>query len=157
MTNSTETVQTAGAKGTVVVGVDGSENSKSALRWAVEEAGLRRTTVKAVYAWGYPIMFGMEGAAAYLDPIESSNQAQKYLDGIIAEVFPSGSPATIETVVEMGTGGSVLISESQRADLVVVGARGHGGFLGLLLGSTAGQVVHHAHCPVVVLRPNPEH
>ncbi len=156
MTNSPEADSTAGATGIIVVGIDGSDNARSALRWAVEEAVIRNATVKAVYAWGYPVMLGPEGAAAYLDPIESSNQADKYLATVISEVFPSGAPVTIEQVAEMGTGVSVLISESQHADLVVVGARGHGGFLGLLLGSTAGQVVHHAHCPVVVLRPEPE-
>jgi nucleotide-binding universal stress UspA family protein len=156
MTNSLEAVSTVGATGIIVVGIDGSENARSALRWAVEEAVIRNATVRAVYAWGYPVMLGPEGAAAYLDPIESSNQAEKYLATIISEVFPSGAPVAIEQVAEMGTGVSVLVSESQHADLVVVGARGHGGFLGLLLGSTAGQVVHHAHCPVVVLRPEPE-
>jgi nucleotide-binding universal stress UspA family protein len=136
----------------VVVGIDGSAGSDDALRWAIEEAKIRQATLRVVYAWGYPYVPGPEGAGIYLDPIALGQEAEARMAETLERVIPDATTrAAVDRVVVDGGGAEALITQSKAADLVVVGARGHGGFLGLLLGSVSNQVVHHAHCPVVVV------
>jgi nucleotide-binding universal stress UspA family protein len=148
-----------GQFGYIVVGIDGSRESKVALQWAVAEAKLRGATVRAVMAWMSPYRFvGLDASVAPpMDDIEE--QAEKTLAHTIAKALgdnADGSPALdvrlVESVVSRGSPSTVLLDASKGADLLVVGARGFGGFLGLILGSTADQVVKHATCPVVVVR-----
>ena len=137
----------------VVVGVDGSNNSNAALKWAIDHVGLRGGgTVKAVMSWSYPPM----AAAGYplgggLPPAEAMSDAtDAALNDVVGSIeVPDG--VTIEAVVREGAAASAVIAEAEGADLVVVGKRGHGGFLGLLLGSVANQVANHASCPVVIV------
>jgi nucleotide-binding universal stress UspA family protein len=68
-------------------------------------------------------------------------------------VIPEGCDVAIERRVAEGSPGSVLVEASKNAELLVVGSRGHGGFTGMLLGSVSQSVVHHATCPVVIVRP----
>jgi nucleotide-binding universal stress UspA family protein len=137
----------------IVVGVDGSEGARDALRWALHEATIREARVRAVYAWGYPILTGFEGTVVALDPVDLESTARAHLDAIVhATCSSTEEAATVEQVTPSGTPADALINESKAADLVVVGARGKGGFLGLRLGSVSSQVAHHAHCPVVITR-----
>ena len=141
----------------IAVGVDGSDGSNAALAWALEEAALRGATVRATYVWGYPVVAGPEGATFYLNPVELEADATKRLDEILTAQVPDAAVrGAIVRVVSEGSAANVLIEESHTADLVVVGARGHGGFVGLLVGSVSNQVVHHATGPVVVIHP-PKH
>ncbi len=143
--------QETGAR-VIVVGVDGSDGSRAALRWAAEEGARRHDTVRAVYAWGYPYIPGPEGSAVFLNPADVTRDATERLEATIAEALPDeAARAAVERYVIDGSAADVLVEQSKDADLVVVGARGHGGFVGLLLGSVSGQVVNHAHCPVVVV------
>ncbi len=140
---------------TVVVGVDGSEQSKLALRWAVDYAKTTGARVRAVIAWRWPISIVVTlPVAEVLDPQE---QALKTLNAVVAEVLGDGprGPDDVEVKVQAHYGSAVpvLLDEASRAALLVVGSRGHGGFHGLLLGSTGEHCVRHASCPVVVVRP----
>ncbi len=139
--------------GRIVVGVDGSDHSRRALRFAVEEARRRGATIDAVHAY-HTVIYqpGMEfGYAGPLPPQEKLEaEAMKQLLEVLAEV-PADVP--VDPIVAGGTPSHVLIEAGEGADVVIVGSRGFGGFKGLLLGSTSLQVVTHAPCPVIVVPP----
>jgi nucleotide-binding universal stress UspA family protein len=125
----------------IVVGVDGSGPSKAALRWAVEEARLRGARVRAVHAWWIYPMF--EPGA---DPTEA-------VRAFVTETLDGQTDVEVTPVAVQGEQASVaLVDAAEDADLLVVGARGAGGFVGLLLGSVSQQCTHHARCPVVIVR-----
>ncbi len=137
--------------GSIVVGVDGSKASAAALRWAIEEGKLRSTRVLAVTSWTYPAMIF---ADAYVLPEAAAieGEAAALLERSVAEATAGGPvPEYLDRRVTDGPPASTLLDLSTDASLLVVGARGHGGFVGLLLGSVATQVVNHAKCPVVVV------
>lgn len=137
----------------IVVGVDGSEHSLDALRWAAEEARLRDCTLKVVASFATPIMStGYEVATP--DPSDLAAASTTMLGAAIDTVSGSGLLDGLDVVTEAleGHAGEQLIALSEHADLLVVGARGHGGFLGLLMGSVTTYVVNHSKCPVVVVR-----
>jgi nucleotide-binding universal stress UspA family protein len=140
----------------IVVGVDHSDGAKAALVFAHEEARLRRATLRAVHAWqfGYVGYTGFEGAlpAAGADISELRAAAVAVLAAAVREAVPEPGDVEIEQRVVEGTAGAVLVDESRRADLLVVGSRGHGGFAQLLLGSVSQQCAQHAACPVVIVR-----
>jgi nucleotide-binding universal stress UspA family protein len=137
----------------IVVGVDGSTPSKEALRWAVAEARLRGASLCVVYAWKMPIYMA-NGLAplAIPDPTALRRAARERLDGIVYEVSGDVADVRIEQKAVEGRAAQVLVEESEGADLLVVGSRGHGGFAGLLLGSISQQCASHASCPVVIIR-----
>jgi len=141
----------------IVVGVDGSEASKEALRWAIDEAELRTATLRAVHAWTYPPIFGEAYVVPEaLGPNWLRDQAQQRLDDVVAEVAGRNPHAYIEPVVREGPAAQVLIDVARDADLLVVGSRGHGGFAGLLLGSVSQQCAQHAPCAVTIVRAQHE-
>jgi nucleotide-binding universal stress UspA family protein len=137
----------------IVVGIDGSSDSLRALEWAVREAAKRQAplTVITVYRtvvtfWGGAADLPLDGSDADRargDAREATHKALALAGGERPE------SVTVEAV--NGLPGDELISASENADLIVVGARGTGGFARLLLGSVAVQVAHHAHCPVVIV------
>jgi nucleotide-binding universal stress UspA family protein len=136
----------------IVVGVDGSEDSKAALRWAVEEARLRGMRLRVVHAWfAYPaIADGIPIVAE--DWTALGESARMFVERFVEEVVGVPEGVELEVAAVHGTSANVLVDASREADLLVVGSRGHGGFSGLLLGSVSQQCVHHAACPVVVVR-----
>jgi nucleotide-binding universal stress UspA family protein len=145
--------------GLIVVGVDGSEESKEALRWAIREAELRQATLRAVHAWSYPALF--TGGFVPPDGLDWNllrRDAEDALHAAVTEVAGDHPHAFIERVVVDGTPGRALVEAAKEADLLVVGSRGHGGFTGLLLGSVSQQCAQHASCAVVIVRKreNPE-
>jgi nucleotide-binding universal stress UspA family protein len=144
----------------IVVGVDGSDASKDALRWAVEEARLRDAPVVAVHAWQLPAMTPDIGplAASAAGPYELAEllpqleqSARLVVEDAVQEVAGDTS-VEIQPVAVEGPPARALIDAARDADLLVVGSRGHGGFTGLLLGSVSLQAVQHAPCPVVICR-----
>jgi nucleotide-binding universal stress UspA family protein len=137
----------------IVVGIDGSEASKEALAWALEEAGLRRSTLRVVYAWRSPLVGGRSYIPPELfDPEVLRRSAQELLDGFVAEVTGGTSPdVELELVPLEGPAALVLVEGAEGAELLVVGSRGRGGFAGLLLGSVSQQCAQHARCPVVIV------
>jgi nucleotide-binding universal stress UspA family protein len=138
----------------IVVGVDGSDGSLSALRWALDEARLRRAKVQAIAVWHepYAAMVGPLGAAPAIDPEAYEDGARQTLDKAVDGADTSGLAEPVEKLTVTGGPAEVLLEAAQGADLLVVGSRGHGGFASLLLGSVSQQVIHHAPCPVVVVR-----
>ena len=135
----------------IVVGVDDSSGAKLALRWARAEAALRGATLDIVHAYQYPVTLAVPGAP--LVPREDFDKAARHaLDAVLrSEGFDEGY-ATAEAIVSSGSAAGLLIEVARGADLLVVGSRGRGGFAGLLLGSVSQHCVHHAPCPVVVVR-----
>lgn len=139
----------------VVVGVDGSPGSLAALRFAVVEADLRHSDVRAVCAWRYPEADG----GWSIVPREAYNPhaaAREVLSEAIAAISgPADRTVVVTPVTTEGHAAAVLVEAAADADLLVVGSRGHGGFVGLLLGSVSQHCVHHARCPVVVVPAPP--
>lgn len=133
----------------IVVGVDGSPASKTALRWAVEQARLIGGTVDAITAWEYPATYGW-GVAQFDDDL--STWAGKALADSVEEVVGPDRPVEIRESTVYGNAAKALLDAAHGAELLVVGSRGHGGFAGALLGSVSLHCVQHAHCPVVVIR-----
>jgi nucleotide-binding universal stress UspA family protein len=133
----------------IVVGVDGSASSKAALAWAAQQAHLTGAVVEAVTAWEFPAAYGYPVPVLDTDLEEL---ATKTVEEAIAEVMAGANAVPIRYKVVEGNAARALIGESDGADLLVVGSRGHGGFVEALLGSTGQHAVHHATCPVVVIR-----
>ncbi|WP_254699284.1 universal stress protein [Rhodococcus sp. SGAir0479] len=138
--------------GDVVVGVDGTDNSRSALAAAFEEAALRGARVHAVHTWS---QFDMSTAfddqfRLEWDEVEVAEQAvlAESLAGW-TETYPG--TAVARTVVR-GHAADELLSVAADADLLVVGSHGRGGFTGMLLGSTSGVLLHSATCPLMIVR-----
>lgn len=137
---------------TIVVGVDGSPDGTRALEWAIDEA--RRRGMKVLLVHGVEV--GAVAASPYggggvLEQLEDAGR--QVLAEAVDVVKAAGLP--VDCRMEVGSGAHALIEASRGAELVVVGSRGHGGFLGMLLGSVSNACTHHAHCPVVVIRPEP--
>jgi nucleotide-binding universal stress UspA family protein len=134
----------------IVVGVDGSVPSKAALRWALRQAHLTGAVVEAVTAWEFPLVYGYP--APVIDSVNLEEVATGVVKDAIAEATAGAEAGRIYCKVVEGNAASALLRESAGADLLVVGSRGHGGFVEALLGSTGQHCVHHARCPVVVIR-----
>jgi nucleotide-binding universal stress UspA family protein len=136
-----------GAPPRIVVGVDGSLASTRSLRWALEEAQLRAASVSGVFAWEYPPV------PELVEPIQGYEVvALDVVDAAIeyAERFAPQVPFVASA--RLGDPVTVLLGESRDADLLVMGASGHGSFRNSLLGSVAHQCVRHANSDVVVVR-----
>lgn len=138
--------------GRIVVGVDGSAPAETALRWALAEAQLRGAVCEVIHAWSYPVVADIAGmAAAGVAWPDLEADARRVLDEVIERVRPDTEGVRLTVRAVEGTAAGVLIEAARDADLLVVGSRGRGGFVGLLLGSVSQQVAHHAPCPVVIV------
>ena len=142
---------TGGTLGDIIVGIDGSEDSAQALRWAAAEAHRRGGRLKILT--GYTSTWPPE---AFGYPGPSLDYTREPFETIVAEAigqaraFAPGLDVTGAAV--LGDPASELIEASRSAAMVVVGNRGRGGFASLLLGSVSQQVATHAAVPVVVVR-----
>jgi nucleotide-binding universal stress UspA family protein len=138
----------------VVVGVDGSAESISALKWAAHYGAATGATIKPVLCWHYPAAVGTApvGKAPKAISDEVRAEMQETLDKALTEAFGTATPAHVQAEVAYGHPAVVLVDESQQADLLVVGNRGHGQFTGMLVGSVSIHCVTNAACPVVVVR-----
>jgi nucleotide-binding universal stress UspA family protein len=138
----------------IVVGVDGSECSRSALRFALNEARIRQTKLLIVVVWHVPLAaYGAGWAPPPPHLAEDSEAAAKeVLEEALGSVKEDASSIEIESIVREGQPAQVLVEEAKGADLLVVGSRGRGGFRELMLGSVSQQCAHHARCPVAIVR-----
>lgn len=154
--------------GTIVVGVDGSAGSDAALRWALDEARLRGSSVRVVHVYQPPRMplteAGVGAAGGIGVPIlaESADELGRAAEAEAMKVIEEALRRTggdsrreieIERATVAGPPAQMLIESAPGAELLVVGSRGRGGFLGLLLGSVSQQCAQHPPCPVVILPP----
>jgi nucleotide-binding universal stress UspA family protein len=137
----------------VLVGVDGSESSKQALRWAQFVAASTEAHVEAVAVWQPVSAYAWAGAFWGSAPgeLDPSGAAEKLLTETVDEVFGAHRPANLVLSVAEGSPAAVLIERGKTARMIVVGSRGHGGFAGLLLGSVSAACAEHATCPVLVV------
>lgn len=146
--------------GSIVVGVDGSEQSKAALEWALDEARLRGATLEVVSAYRPPSgWLGMGEAMGATIPVsitesDVADYTTEMVDRLLEEVKPPTAVEVVRRVVP-GHAAQALVEAAADADLLVVGTRGHGDVGSVLLGSVGMHCVHHATCPVVVVRGGP--
>ena len=134
----------------IVVGVDGSPSSMTALRWAILQAELTGCEVEAVIAWRLPSRYGF--AAVTDRATDFEGDARKVLVDALNEVSSVEPDVVIRSSVVEGHPAEVLVRAARGADMLVVGSRGHGGFTEAVLGSVSQYCVHHAPCPVLVIR-----
>jgi nucleotide-binding universal stress UspA family protein len=139
--------------GPVLVGTDGSPDDEAAVAAAFEEADARRCTVIAVRAYHVPT----PAWGQHIEPVDVDGKrlSAAELSALRNTVDPWRQKyphVTVETVVTHGDAASVLTAMSNAAQLVIVGTRSHGGFTGLLLGSVGQKLLHHAHCPIMIVR-----
>jgi nucleotide-binding universal stress UspA family protein len=130
----------------VVVGVDGSEASVEALRWAAGYAKSTGASLVAIKAWHYP--WAMQTAPAQVDQ-SVEDQTRTELEQIVEK---AGLDVAVECSAREGHAALVLVKASGTADLLVVGGRGHSAFHELMLGSVSLHCVANAESPVVVIR-----
>lgn len=140
------------ARPRVVVGVDGSDGSRAALGWALNEARLRGASVEALHAWQYPYVNVTGFPVPEMDLTAFAESARRALDEALDEQDCTGVEVTPR--VRMAGAAHALLEAADGAELLVVGSRGRGGFAGLLLGSVSQHCAHHATCPVVIV-PSP--
>jgi nucleotide-binding universal stress UspA family protein len=138
--------------GRVVAGVDASDSSHAAAKWAAKEAKIRGRGLTLTSAVLPPATVGGLGIPPALDFLDALHAEAADQLKIVADSLPCEG---IETVAEIASPGALLIEASREAHMVVVGSRGTGGFTGLLLGSVGSQVAANAKCPVVVWRGAP--
>lgn len=138
----------------ITVGVDGSEGAKRALAWAAKEAAIRHCDLTAItvnevaasYWSGNPITLPADEKLE-----EDARQAAEKAAAEAVSQLGDAQPASVTVRAVSGFAAQELIGASRTSDLLVIGARGGGGFHPLTLGSISSQVVHHARCPVVVV------
>ena len=151
--SSTDQGEGVEARERIVVGVDGSEASRAALRWAMAETALRGAHLEALHAWRSPMLFVPHAYAP--DLVETGRMDDAALDFVDRELDAVGADADCGIVIEQteveAFPAHALIEASGRAQLIVVGRHGQGGFPHEVIGPKAVQVAHHAVCPVAVV------
>ncbi|MER7517103.1 universal stress protein [Streptomyces sp. NPDC126499] len=137
--------------GRIVVGVDGSAPSLKALKWAAGQAALTGDSLHAVTSWEYPATWAtaLPGVPPGFDP---EQLAKKILDESLDKALTPDQAARVTRTVVAGNPVQALVDQSEGAELLVVGDRGHSGFKAAFLGSVSTNVAQHAACPVVVVR-----
>jgi nucleotide-binding universal stress UspA family protein len=144
----------------IIVGIDGSTHSERALEWAVREAAIRQAPLRVITVFRRAISHW--GAGPITDPQDTTvaMQARQAAQDATDKVLENAGDARPTSVTVQAFGGlpaEELVNASNDADLIVVGARGAGGFARLHLGSVGSQVVHHAHCPIVIIPAEERH
>ncbi|MET9311827.1 universal stress protein [Kribbella sp. NPDC003505] len=137
----------------MVVGVDGSKASAKAIDFAFDQAEAMHGEVVAVHAWTSPFLTYDDGASMLqFDEAKVREEARLLVAESVAGAAADHPDVHWTTELTMGAAAQALVRRAESADLVVVGSRGRGGFTGLLLGSVGQTVLHHAHCPIAVVR-----
>lgn len=138
----------------ILVGVDGSESSLKALEWARDVAIGNGAELTVLMAWHVtvPPVGGPSATYSTHDDAPAESPSRERLMQAIHQVLGEDPPVLVHPVLRQGGAAKELIDASVGQDLLVVGSRGHGGFVGLLLGSVSQHVAAHAACSVVVVR-----
>jgi nucleotide-binding universal stress UspA family protein len=139
----------------IVIGFDGSKQSRVALDWAIEESRYRNAELRILTVWNkapmawYPAM--LETAAG---EIVAEDSPELQAEALSAEAAQSAAGVNVVTqTIKNDSAASAILEAAREADLVILGSRGHGGFAGLHIGSVSAQVSSHSPCPVLVVRP----
>ena len=137
----------------VVIGVDGSDIAKEALRYGLHEASIRGTRVRVVHAWmpTYGLPTGGPGMVTPIDISPHEHAADELLRTTVERVAGEEKAATLERVLLESPAGPAIIESAHDAELIVVGRRGLGHVRSLVLGSVSSYVIQHATCPVLVV------
>jgi nucleotide-binding universal stress UspA family protein len=138
---------------TIVVGVDGSPGSQVAVEFAAREAAAHGAALRLISAWEIPTSV-LAGGGVPSDVYDNfAAEARKRLQDAADQVRAIAPAVTVEQKEVESHAGNALVEESETADLVVIGRRGHGGLTEFLLGSISHQVADHAKCAVVIVPP----
>ena len=139
----------------IIVGVDGSGHSQRALEWAMKEAAMRHAplTILTVHPAIVGYFGGVVTSAGDLDLTEQTQAAVKVEADRVLAALDGPHPESVTVKAVHGFPVEELVSASKGANIVVLGSRGVGGFSRMLMGSTAGLVVQHAYCPVLIIPP----
>jgi nucleotide-binding universal stress UspA family protein len=141
------------ASRSIVVGVDGSDSSLRALSWAARQAELTGFLLQAVTVWSYPDQPTPFGIVPDLrQPGRAVSEARRRLEEVTAAERSHHHLGELRTDVVDGAPAAVLVEAARGAELLVVGSRGRGALMGMLLGSVSEHCVRYAPCPVVVVR-----
>lgn len=145
------------AAGPIVVGVDGSDVSQHLVGWAIEQASRHGLALEVLHAYTIPVY---PGVVPYVPPDEITKSTLEIERRVTAETLAGWREqypdVAVTTTVRLGRPAPLLVAATQRASLTVVGSRGRGAFLGMLLGSTSQSLLQHAMGSVAVLR-HPDH
>lgn len=144
----------AEARARIVVGVDGSPESKAALRWAAAMAQRTGAIIDAVTVWSVPVTYSWDASGSY--SIDWQGDAEKSVIASVDDVFGSSRPVGLRTFAVEGDPTHKLVQHAAGAQMLVVGSRGRGGFMGLLLGSVSSKCAAHATCPVLIVHADDE-
>jgi nucleotide-binding universal stress UspA family protein len=133
----------------IVVGVDGSEPSLKALRWAAQQARLTGATLRVLTTW--EVATGTGWVPTFPVDYDPQAVARQALDEAITETLGADPDVAVERIVKEGHAAPVLLAAAKDADLLVVGSHGHDAFAGMLIGSVSEHLVRHAPCAIVVV------
>jgi len=138
----------------IIVGIDGSDRSRQALEWAVNEAAVRHAPLTVLTVdqplnsyWGGPLEYPEDQDLTE----KAREEAQQETDSVLEKLDEAARPRSVTVRAVPGLPAVELVRASADADMIVVGSRGAGGFKRLAMGSVSTTVTHHAHCPVVVI------
>jgi nucleotide-binding universal stress UspA family protein len=136
--------------GRVAVGVDGSASSMTAVAWAAREASLLGAELELVTAWEWPLNFG--APMLLPDDFNPEKDGMALLEETEAAVRRDYPDLVVRKTVREGHAAPILVEASKGATMLVVGSRGHGAFVGMVIGSVSEHCVANAKCPVLVVR-----
>ena len=134
----------------IVAAIDGSPASLDALHWAARQAVFTHSTLEIIMTWNWPPDYGM--AMTFPSGYDPSESVAKIIEGAEATLHAEYPDLEIAVRVLQGHPAPILVDASKGADLLVVGSRGHGEFVGMLIGSVSEYCTTHAHCPVLLHR-----
>jgi nucleotide-binding universal stress UspA family protein len=140
----------------IVVGVDGSPESRDALIWAAQHAELVGGTLRVVYAWSPPVLEALS-LPPLMDWEPLRERAEDFPAAFARETLGDAPGISIVPMAVRGTPAQVLVEASEQADLLVIGSRGLGGLKGMVLGSVGHHCAAHAHCPIVIFHRQHRH
>jgi nucleotide-binding universal stress UspA family protein len=133
----------------IVVGADGSENATLAMRWAAEEAGIHGANIEVMLVWSFVDQYYADRSDTF-DGNYTEDTARAALSSWVTETFGPGAAVGQRVICDLPV--RALLEAGDAADMLVLGARGRGGFEGLLLGSVSERVAEVATRPVAVVR-----
>ena len=135
----------------IVVGIDGSQSSVATLEWAAQQAEITRSSLEVLITWEWPLI-GLGGVSPLPSDYDPARDAAEMLLNAVQRVQGDFPDVVMHPSVREGRPSPILMDAAKRADLLVVGTHGRGELSAVLLGSVSEDCVHHAPCPVVLIR-----